>query len=157
MKTLYLLRHAEAENTPNDLERDLTERGRRQAESLGQWMSDNGIRPARIFSSSARRAHLTAKICSEEIGYQGHIRIEEALYGTYLDNYVTVIKGLNNKYDSVMIVGHNPELSDAITFFTGDQIKMLPCTLVCIEFTVEKWGSVEESNGILRWVQIPTN
>ncbi len=56
-----------------------------------------------------------------------------------------------------MIVGHNPELSDAITFFTGDQINMSPCALVCIEFAVEEWGSVRDSNGILRWVQIPTN
>lgn len=157
MKTLYLLRHAEADNTLIDLERNLTARGRRQAESLGRWMSDNGIMPARIFSSAAKRTQMTAKICAEQVSYRGRIRVEEALHETCWHTYVTVMRGLKNKDDSVMIVGHNPEISDAITIFTGDQLNMYPCTLACIEFAIESWDTTRDANGILKWVQFPAH
>jgi phosphohistidine phosphatase len=150
LKTVYLLRHAEAGNALNDLERDLTAWGRRQAESIGRWMSENGIIPDLIFSSTAKRAKLTAKICSEKANFQGRISFEEDLYDTDENTYVDLLAGLNDQYDSVMIVGHNPEISDVITIFTGEKLNMSPCTLVCIEFAIEEWSAVQEDNGILK-------
>jgi phosphohistidine phosphatase len=155
LKTLYLLRHAKAESGLNDLTRDLTVRGRRQAESIGQWMFEKGIKPDRILSSPAKRSQLTAEICSERADYQGNIRFEGDLYDPYGDKYIDVIAGLKNKHDSVMIVGHNPKISSAITILTGEQLNMSPCMLVCIEFALDKWISVKDCNGILKWVQIP--
>lgn len=138
-----------------DLERDLTARGRKQAESLGRWMLGNGIMPALIFSSPAQRARATARICSEAAGYQGSIRYKNDLYDGHGNAYVTVMTDLVNKYDSVMIVGHNPEISDVITFFTGEPLVMAPCRLVCLEFAVEEWDAIQDSNGILKWAQTP--
>ncbi len=157
MKTLYLLRHAEADNNPIDPERDLTAGGRRHAESLGRWMSGTGILPACIFSSPAKRSQATARICSENAGYQGCIRFEDDLYDTHGAAYFAVMADLENKYDSVMIVGHNPAISDVIAMLTGDRRHMSPCALACIEFAVEEWGSVQNSDAILKWVQIPAH
>lgn len=155
MKTLYLLRHAKAEDGLQDAERDLTARGRRQAESIGQWMAENGIRPERMLSSPAKRSRMTAEICAEHADYQGRIRFADDLYDPYKDNYIDVIADLKNKYASVLIVGHNPKISSAVTILTGEQLNMPPCMLVCIEFALDKWISVKDGNGIVKWVQIP--
>ena len=157
MKTLYLLRHAKADSgLSNDLGRDLTTQGRRQAESIGRWMSENGIMPDCIICSAAKRTKLTAKICSERAGYQRSIRFEDGLYDACGDTYFDIIVALNNKYDSVMIVGHNPAISAVVTILTGVQLDMSPCMLVCIGFTIDKWISVKNANAKLKWFQSPS-
>lgn len=117
-------------------------------------MFDHGIVPDLIFSSPAKRAELTAKICAEEAGFQGQISLDGDLYEAHADTYLDLLAGFNNKYGSVMIVGHNPEISDIITVLTGNLLNMSPCTLVCIEFAVKDWGSVRDGNGVLKWVHI---
>jgi phosphohistidine phosphatase len=155
LKTLYLLRHAKAEQGLNDRERDLTGKGRRQAESIGRWMFEQGILPDRILSSPAKRARMTAEICAKGADYPGSIRFADDLYDTYKDKYIDMIAGLKDKYASVMIVGHNPKISSAVTILTGEQLNMSPCMLVCIEFAHDTWISVKAGKGILKWVQIP--
>jgi len=143
LKTLYLLRHAKADSgLLNDLARDLSAKGRRQTASMGQWMSATGIIPERIISSSAKRTKLIAKICSELIGYQRSLRFEDNLYDARSESYLDVIAVLNNRYDSVMIVGHNPAISTMVTILTGVRLDMSPCMLVCIGFTFDNWISI---------------
>ena len=150
-----MLRHAEAETAPVDSERDLTAGGRRQTEALGRWMSDQGIAPALFFSSAARRAQQTATICSGASGYQGRIYFEDDLYDARIAAYTGIVTALDNSDDSVLIVGHNPEISATVAFFTGRLLTMSPCLLVCIEFALEDWSSVQEGSGILKWVRTP--
>jgi len=97
LKTLYLLRHAEADSARNDLERDLSVMGRSHAESLGRWMSKKGIMPDQVFSSPAKRAKMTAEICSEKVGYQATILFEDSLYNTY-ENTFAVQNDLNQSH-----------------------------------------------------------
>ena len=155
MKTLYLLRHAKADNGLNDRERDLSAKGRRQAEALGRWMLAEGVLPDRVVSSPAKRARLTAEICSEGFDYRGHIRFEEDLYEPYGDKYIDIIADIKNKQASILIVGHNPKISAAATILTGEQVTMSPCMLVCIEFAFDNWISVKDVRGMLKWIRAP--
>ena len=152
MKTIYLLRHAKANAGLNDLERDLSAKGRRQAECIGQWMRENGIMPDRIVSSSAKRTTETAKICAEQAGYQGKIRFADDLYDAHSDTHVDLIAGLSNKHDSIMVVGHNPGISAVVTVLTGEPLAMPPGTLVCIEMTTDQWVAAKDGNASLKWV-----
>ena len=156
MKTIFLLRHAKADKSLiNDMGRDLSGKGQRQAESIGQWMSENGIMPDWIICSPAKRAKSTAKICSGWIGYQRRIRFEDSLYDAGSDTYLDILAALNNKYDSVMMVGHNPAISALVTILTDIQLDMSPCMLVCIEIALDEWRSVKDASGALKWFQIP--
>jgi phosphohistidine phosphatase len=150
------LRHANAEKSLiNDIGRDLSVKGRKQAESIGRWMSKNGIMPDWIICSSAKRAKLTAKICSERVGYKRSIHFEDSLYNSGGDAYLDIIAALNNKYEFVMIVGHNPEISAMVTILTGVCLDMSPSMLVCTEIDLDEWSSVRDANGTLKWFQIP--
>ena len=146
------MRHAEAGNARNDRERDLTAVGRGQAESMGLWLRENASMPDRIYSSPAKRARMTAELCFATAGYQGSILLEENLYTMNGDAYMDLLDGMRAHCDSVIIVGHNPEISSAVTIFTGEQIIMPPCSLACIEFTAIQWRNCL---GTLRWFRIP--
>jgi len=90
------LRHAKADKSLiNDLGRDLSGKGRRQAESIGQWMSENGIMPDWIISSSSKRTKSTARIVSGRVGYQRSIRFEDVFYDAGGNTYFDIIAALN--------------------------------------------------------------
>ncbi len=59
MKTLYILRHAEAAPGSPDEQRHLTDKGRTQAKQVGQAMREKGWHPATIFCSPATRTKQT--------------------------------------------------------------------------------------------------
>ncbi|MCG6535900.1 MAG: histidine phosphatase family protein [Syntrophales bacterium LBB04] len=138
------------------MERNLTAQGRIQAESIGRWMSKSGILPDWIICSSAKRTKLTAKICSERVGYQRSIRFESGLYEADSGKYLEIISALNDKYDSVMIVGHNPAISAVVAILTGVQLDMSECMLACIGFTTDQWISFKDDFAKLKWFQIPS-
>ena len=151
------MRHAKADKSlMNDKGRDLSGNGRRQAESIGQWMSESGIMPDWIICSSAKRTKATAKICSERIGYHKSIRFEDSLYHASDDIYLNILSALNDKYESVMMVGHNPAISALVTILTGVRLDMSPSMLVCIETDLDEWNAVRNANGTLKWFQIPS-
>lgn len=57
---LILWRHADAEDGVNDLARELTAKGRRQAVAMGGWLAGRLPAEARVLVSPAARAQQTA-------------------------------------------------------------------------------------------------
>jgi phosphohistidine phosphatase len=57
---LILWRHAEAEDGSNDLARELTAKGRKQAVAVGAWLDTRLAKEARVLVSPAARAQQTA-------------------------------------------------------------------------------------------------
>lgn len=155
VKTIYLLRHAKSNPGFPDRERDLAPKGRGQAEFIGQWMREKNIMPDKIISSSATRTAVTAQLCAEQAGYQGKITLADDLYDADTDTYLDLIAGLKSKHASVMVVGHNPEISSVVALLTGEPLSMSPATLVCIELPTDQWSSVRDGKARLAWVQHP--
>lgn len=74
MKHLYFVRHGETVlnvegRFAGQIETELTEKGKEQAKATGQDMKQQGIKVDVIVSSPLSRAHDTAKIIAEQIGY----------------------------------------------------------------------------------------
>lgn len=97
VKTVLLLRHASAENGPNDKKRPLTKEGRRQASSIGRWMAKRFVPVDAIFTSSAKRAAQTAELCAEAAGYEEEIQETDILYDTDISTYLESLKVLENE------------------------------------------------------------
>lgn len=57
---LILWRHADAEDGPVDLERELTAKGRKQAVAVGGWLDARLPKETRVLVSPARRTQQTA-------------------------------------------------------------------------------------------------
>ena len=109
MRELILLRHAHAEPAAPgqaDADRALSLRGQAEAEAAARWLKSEGLLPARVLCSPARRTRETLARVLEVLGYSDvryEPRIYDAVPGTLmavLDEHVDV--------DRVLMVGHNP-------------------------------------------------
>ena len=95
---LFFTRHGESENNVNNIicgDSPLTEKGRKQAENLGEELfkrtnnsnSEEKINITKIISSPAERALDTAKIASEKIGYSDEIETWDILKEFHAGKY----------------------------------------------------------------------
>ncbi len=92
---LILWRHAEAEEGGADLERQLTAKGRKQAERVAQWLLQRLSGKFSVISSPAARAQQTA----------------EALQAANWPDH----KG------AVVLVGHQPDFGRAVAYLVSGQ------------------------------------
>ncbi|HZA75106.1 MAG TPA: histidine phosphatase family protein [Acidimicrobiales bacterium] len=123
MRTLLLLRHAKsswADPTVPDHDRPLAPRGARAAGRIAVHLRAEGIRPALVLCSSARRAQETLDALRPAFGETTDVRIENELYGADADEIFQRLCAVDGPVRSVMVVGHNPGLEDLATALAGD-------------------------------------
>jgi phosphohistidine phosphatase len=116
LKTLTILRHSKSSwDQPGlvDFDRSLNSRGKRDAPVMGKRMKAAGIRPSLIVSSPAVRAWSTAKLVAAEMGYPlEFLQREPDLYHASTDRLFDVISRQDEGFNNLMLVGHNPGLTD---------------------------------------------
>ncbi len=117
---LWLLRHAEAEDAHGrpDAERPLTERGREQARAAGGALAALGIALDACLSSPRLRARDTAALACEPLGLA--VQIAPELDGGRFDPE-RVAAGFG---EHVLLVGHNPDVAQAVLDCTGARVRM---------------------------------
>ena len=152
---LYLLRHAESkEKLPSqpDRERELTQRGVREALLIGNYLHKEKTTFDAVLSSVAIRARATATLLAEAMKFDPEtITEEEALYEASTRTFYQFIASLDDKLESVLCVGHNPSISYLAESFTKSEIgDMPPAGLTKIRFNVSSWKEVSQGNGELQ-------
>ena len=140
MKFITFVRHAKSSwdsfSIP-DHDRPLNDRGQRDSVFMGKKLFSLGLNPQIIISSSAKRAQLTAKNIAKSLS-DTDIIIKEELYDSYPADYIKIIGEIDEKYSDVMMVGHNPTMTDIVNYFSPDIIYNVPTTGVFkIQFDVE--------------------
>jgi phosphohistidine phosphatase len=105
------MRHGEAESDAVDHERALTARGRQQCVAAAEALAAAGFRPDAVLCSSAERAHRSAGLAAEALGFAGSPEVREALYLAAPHTYVGALRQLPDTVRSVLLVAHNPGLS----------------------------------------------
>ena len=121
MKTLYIVRHAKTNKSLNDLDRVLLPLGIERTHKLGTYLQSNNYSVDRVFSSFATRAMQTATILANHLSYpQDKIVAKEDLYLTSQEEYFDILMEQDDTVDSVLIVGHNPEITSVAQFFVPD-------------------------------------
>jgi phosphohistidine phosphatase len=130
MKTLTLLRHAKSSwKDPHlsDRERPLNKRGKRDAPVMGRRILKAGIRPSLIVSSPAVRAWKTAKTVARELNYpREFLQREEDLYLASLDDLIDVVAAQDQGFNSLMLVAHNPGMTDFANYLSPGLTNNLP-------------------------------
>ena len=145
MKTITIVRHAKSswkDNSLPDNKRPLNRRGERDAPLMGERIREHGIRPSLIASSPATRAWTTAKIIAESINYpREFLQKEDDLYLASLDEILDVVMAQDNGFNNLMIVGHNPGLTDFANFLVPGLTNNLPTAgVVSVEIDRDDWS-----------------
>lgn len=147
MKTLYIIRHAKSDwsdPTLEDFDRGLNKRGKKSIPLMGEALRDHDVKPDLIISSTAKRALLTAQGLAKELKYKKKIAEQGSLYLCEKEQWLETIASIDDKYDSVFIVGHNPEITDLVNSLIDDYIDNVP-TLGIISFKlgVDQWTNFD--------------
>jgi len=153
MKTLYILRHAKSswENANlSDFDRPLNGRGLETAPFMGELMKKNQFQPEMILSSPAKRAEQTAVLVKGAAGFAAEIEFEERIYEASPARLLEIIRQQNNRFESVLLVGHNPGLENLIRALTGELQPMPTAALAVVDLETDKWSEINSSTGKLR-------
>lgn len=142
MRTLLLMRHAKSSwreaKTP-DHDRPLNARGERAAPHMGRLLRDRGVVFERVLTSSAVRALETAKAVASETRFDGPLDITSRLYLADPDAYLDALEDLAGPARSVLLVGHNPGLSELVHRLTGLGEELSTAAIAHLELPIESW------------------
>jgi phosphohistidine phosphatase len=115
---IYLLRHGDAEDGDgDDAARRLTPKGKRQAQAAGQALAALGAEIDACLASPRVRAMETARLACRPSGIEPEATTE--LRGGAFDASA-LVAGRGD----VLVVGHEPDLSNAVARLTGARAKM---------------------------------
>ena len=122
VRTLFLLRHAKSswsDPALADQDRPLAPRGRRAAQRMARYLLASGVRPELVWCSSARRARDTLDAVLPAIGEDAEVHVTDQVYDSGADDLLELLRGIEDRVTSVMIVGHNPALQDLAVQLSG--------------------------------------
>jgi phosphohistidine phosphatase len=156
---LMLLRHAKAvkaEGGMRDRDRPLNGRGRSDAAEIAGYMAAHALAPERVLVSSAERTRETWARMAPAFSTAAKVDYEDDLYDAKPDDIVSVIKAKGGKAATLLVIGHNPGLEDAVSHLLArggakhliDQ--GLPTAgLVAIDFAAADWKHMAAGSGRL--------
>jgi phosphohistidine phosphatase len=134
---IYLLRHGDAEHeTTPDEDRRLTPKGERQSEAAGRALAVLGVKPDTCLTSPRVRSVATARLACDALGVE--VEVVEALRGGPFDP-LELAAGRGD----VLLVGHEPDFSNAVAMLTGGRVKL------------KKGGMAAIEDGELQWLLTP--
>jgi len=151
---LYFLRHGQAGNRQDwqedDSKRPLTVEGKKrmQREAAAIWRLDPSLDV--IISSPLVRALQTAEIVAKARGSAVRLVTDGRLAPGFGSERLTAIMAEHRNAKGLMLVGHEPDLSETISQVTGGRIAMKKGALACVE--VEDPSALE---GTLAWLIPP--
>ena len=153
---IYLLRHGVAEEGfgKRDSDRALTDDGKQKLRELLRTVSKARVLPSLIISSPYRRALETAKIATEELGYQGHLLESTALTPDSSPQSAWSEVRIHSSEGSVLLVGHEPLFSSLSAFLLGQpnlSIDFKKGAILCVEL----YSVRPQPAGVLKWYLTP--
>jgi phosphohistidine phosphatase len=157
-KRLFLVRHAQTENTGlDDFSRKLTEKGIFDSRKVGKMLAESGLKPEKIYSSSANRAFATARLIAEQTGYAASkIEASEELYFSSPDKLMRFVNQIPDELNFVIIVNHNPTVTLFVELLIGYTIPMMqPASVAMLVFDTDKWAYVSEHTATLEKLVSP--
>ena len=163
MRRLTLLRHAKTEaqhSGQEDWDRMLEPRGLQDAPEMARRLRDRKLKPDRVITSPAVRALTTAQIFARELHLPATKLVQdERLYLASPKVIREVIRELGGKAHHLMIVGHNPGLTEFAERISDDrEIDNMPtCAIYTLEFKLDEWSELEWDSGVNAELDYPKN
>lgn len=160
MKTLYLIRHAKSSwKFPelDDFDRPLNKRGKRDAPMMGQRLHQHSIVPNLILCSPAKRTKRTAQAIAKAVDYPAsEIKYRQAIYEASAEEMSTLLQSVDNSENTVLLVAHNPGLTELANRLTSHYIdNVLTAGVVAMQFSITHWKEIENEQGQFLWYDYP--
>ncbi|NEG96943.1 phosphoglycerate mutase [Bifidobacterium sp. SMB2] len=151
---LIIMRHAKAESgsSGGDIDRELSEKGRKQAKKVGKALAAISLVPDQISCSGAVRTRQTLERMLKYFGDKPSVDYRQSLYDGGMQALLDELGHVKSGTRRLMIIGHDPTVSVASQWLASpdsDQamlnilgLGMSPATVVIMgsDKPFEKWG-----------------
>lgn len=156
LRELLILRHAKSDwkEDLDDIERPLSEKGKKAANRLGQWLRDQHLTPDYILISPAQRTQQTFKRLKINKDTCPH-HIEDALYLATLEELLDTLSHIPKHYERVMIIGHNPGLEQLAQYLEHEnhcetcETRLFPTSALAHFILPNDWKHLQAGSGKL--------
>ncbi|MGD0712317.1 MAG: histidine phosphatase family protein [Bacteroidales bacterium] len=160
MKTLYIVRHAKSSwDFPDlpDIDRPVIEKGIYNTKKIAAELKSKNVVVDHIISSHAKRARETAKIIATGINFPiEKIEVSKNIYQKSDDDILDVISGADDNFISLMVIGHNPMLTQCANRFLDKQIELLPTSgVIAIDFETNSWLEISKAKHKTNFMLFP--
>ncbi len=122
---------------------------------MGEIIFKNQFQIDLIVSSPATRARQTAILVKEAAKINGEIEYDDGIYEASPPRLVKVLSEIAEKYQSAMLVGHNPGMEGLVKFLAGEIQPMPTAALAVIDLKIDKWNKINADCGTLRTLLRP--
>ena len=151
VRELLILRHGKSDWSTNDSDfsRSLKDRGKRNAQQIGNWLAEHNLQPEIIISSPAERALTTAEKACKAMGYDtGIIHTNKKMYEADVEDLLQVLSEIPDKKKRVLLVGHNPGMEDLLIYLSKELIipddgKILPTAALAHIKINQSWQKIK--------------
>lgn len=154
MKQIFVVRHAKAswmEDVTQDQQRPLDPEGVTNALKAGKLLAQEDLFPELILSSTAVRAKQTASLIADGLELPGFmVECKNALYNASAETILEVLKSIATDEKTIMIVAHNPGISNFLSLLTdGSSVNMGPCDIGILELDIDSWEDCLPGKAVL--------
>ncbi len=149
-RRLIVLRHAKAVGAGpggGDHGRHLEAQGRREAAEVGLLLGAHGWMPDRVVSSDSQRTRETWEAVAPALSSSVTADFDARLYLADVEQIESILSGMDEACRTVLVLGHNPGLSDAVTRWTGIPVDLATSEVALLEGAPVGWAQV----GTVRW------
>ena len=159
MKKLIIIRHCKSswsDLSLNDFDRPLNNRGVQDGNLMSKELSKKIDNVDLLISSSSKRTRLTADFFIKLIKIN-KISFIDDLYHSSSENIINKLKKISNTHESIMLIGHNPGLTDLVNKLTSINLYNLPtCGVAIVNLNIKNWDLINNfSKYDLEWMKFP--
>ena len=149
MKTLYLMRHAHADDgfasgAAADFDRPLSARGEAEADAAGAALAAAGVAFDVILASPAARTAETARRVAAKLPGAPPVQFVQALYGGTPGDHRAALAECGPAA-AVLLVAHNPGVADHLAQLAGEPVPCPPATCGACELAVGDWAELADA------------
>jgi phosphohistidine phosphatase len=167
MRRLIIFRHAKAvpHGAAPDFERALAPRGKDAAAEMGRMMADEQLLPDLALLSPSKRTMQTWELAAPALDGVP-VRQEAGIYEAPADRLLGIVRKVDDKVRTVVLVGHNPGVTDLARALIGHgdryafarlRTKFVTAGVAVIDFSVDHWADVKPGEGRLDRFVTPTS
>lgn len=160
MKHLLLARHGKpswANREIADLDRPLKPSGLAETYRMAEWLQKQKVPVDLIITSPAVRAIQTALVFARAIKYPTYrMEINEHLYSDDQAKLVKFLHSMDNRYDNIMLIGHDPALTNLYNHLTKEAIDKVPSSgLAHLALKVETFAALKKGSCKSKFLKSP--
>lgn len=161
MKSILLIRHAKSSWDIDGLEdfyRPLSERGISDTIKMGRYLKNIQLKPELCICSPSHRTISTYSILSHTADWRKtKFKIKKKLYECDGKKIKSVLKHIDDKYNFITVIGHEPSLSEFIYENCDFSLGKFPTAAIALVVfkDLKRWRKLEKEKGDLEFIISP--